>query len=164
MIETWVPVVGYEGIYEVSDLGRVRALPRWRRGKGNSLNLYKMRILKPRIRRRYLTVKLYKDGKSQDKPIHILVAAAFVGPRPQGWQVDHINRHPLDNRETNIRYTTPVGNALNSAKTKLDMDKVVEIRQRCVAGERKKDIATTYGISRQMVRAIEVGRTWKAKT
>lgn len=157
MRELWRPVSGYEGRYEVSDLGQVRS---FMSNSGAVMDI--PRLLKPRIRRRYLSVTLYKNRKGIAYSVHRLVAEAFIGMCPDGWQVDHINRNNLDNRQANLRYVTPTINSLNKATIKLDELSAFEIRMRARDGERKKDLAEEFGISRQMVRAIEVGRTWKA--
>ncbi len=103
--ESWLPVVGYEGLYEVSDLGRVRSLSRNRRdGRGYLPG----RVLRPGPQRRgYLTVSLTDaDGCVRSRRVHQLVLGAFVGPRADGMEVLHNNDVPGDNRLVNLRYGT----------------------------------------------------------
>lgn len=94
--EEWRPVVGYEGLYMVSDLGRVKSVPRkWAKGG----------ILKPAPDRRgYLRVDLSKNGKKETCRVHILVMRAFKGKCPTGHEVDHINFKRDDNRLSNLSY------------------------------------------------------------
>jgi HNH endonuclease len=114
------------------------------------------------VRAGYLAVGLYREADGRkDWSVHDLVLSAFVGPKPTGWQADHISRNGLDNRQVNLRYVTPAQNSQNKATTLLTLPQVVEIKRALRDGARKKDIAAEFGISRQMVRAIEVGRTWK---
>lgn len=116
MIETWKPVPGYEGRYEVSDMGRVRSLPHYVRlvahGK-ETRRLSPGRILRPGAQKSgHVTVSL---GRHNSRPVHQLVLEAFVGPRPaapEGSLVDilHLNSNPKDNRLTNLRYGTRAEN------------------------------------------------------
>lgn len=107
MIEIWQDVVGYEGIYRVSNLGRVKSLA----GTGNSIR--KEKILKGvPAHRGYIVVDLSKDGKRKRRHIHDLVMEAFVGPRPAGMHVCHTHDPTTsNNRLGNLRYDTPSGNA-----------------------------------------------------
>lgn len=113
--ERWLPVAGYEGIYEgmyeVSDLGQVRSVNRRVRHYGGGLACLRGRILKPTPGRdRRLTVKLSVDGITKTRLIHHLVLKAFRGPRPLGLQGCHNNGNPVDNRLANLRWDTAVEN------------------------------------------------------
>jgi len=103
--EEWKPVVGYEGFYEVSDMGRVRSLPRkWAKGG----------ILKPAPDEwGYSTVGLCKNGKRKTNRIHILVMQTFKGECPEGCEVDHIDGNPSNNCLENLRYVTHKENIHN---------------------------------------------------
>jgi len=96
MQEIWKDVNGYEGLYQVSNLGRVESLQR-------DVNL----ILKPRLRRDgYLIVSLSKNGKVKSKPIHRLVATAFI-PNPDNKKtVNHKDGNKLNNHVTNLEWNT----------------------------------------------------------
>lgn len=97
--EIWRPVVGYEGLYEVSNTGRVRSLNYNRTGK--------VRELKPEATEAgYLRIALCKDGKAKNHKIHAIVMAAFVGPRPEGYDVNHIDECKTNNRVENLEYCT----------------------------------------------------------
>lgn len=99
-------MVGYEGRYEVSSLGRVRSVPRARTKGG---------ILKPWAQGKvgYLAVKLRDRPHRPDRSalVHTLVAEAFLGPRPNGQQVRHLNTQSQDNRVENLAYGTGLDNA-----------------------------------------------------
>lgn len=94
--EIWKPVVGYEDFYEVSNFGRVKSLPRkWAKGG----------MLKPSpVGHGYLRVCLCKNGKRERVKVHQLVMEAFVGRCPAGYEVDHIDWNPSNNRLDNLRY------------------------------------------------------------
>ena len=104
--EIWKPVKGYEGLYEISNLGRVKSLSRIR---PNGMNcLYKERILKKQINKGgYHKVALLKnEGKSKLCSVHRLVAEAFI-PNPLNKPcVDHINMIKTDNFVSNLRWVT----------------------------------------------------------
>jgi hypothetical protein len=101
--EIWKPVVGYSGIYSVSNLGNVR------REVGFGCPV--QRILHPSIIGvGYPAVSLSSAKTSKPaktKSVHRLVAAAFIGPCPDGLQVNHKNGKKPDNRPENLEYVTP---------------------------------------------------------
>jgi len=109
--ETWVPVKGYEDRYEVSDIGRIRNLNYYGRGRSAILNLS--------AKTRYLKVTLVDDdGKSKTFWVHQLVAQAFLPEPEEGQnQIDHINGVKTDNRASNIRRASPKQN-INNPNTK----------------------------------------------
>ena len=79
VMENWKPVVGYEGLYEVSDLGRVKGVARVVEGPNGS-RLLKKRILKQsKDRNDYLTLTLCRDGKSKTRKVHQLDLTDNVG-------------------------------------------------------------------------------------
>ena len=98
MIEIWKDVLDYEGLYQASNLGRIRSL---KFGK----------IFKPQKQRcGYLHVGLHKKGKGKTCTIHRLVYEAFNGKIPEGLQVNHINEDKSDNRLENLNLMTPKEN------------------------------------------------------
>lgn len=118
--ESWLPVVGYEGRYEVSNQGRVRSLDRERLrniGSGVETNKLKGRILRACRRRSGHYACSLGDGKRQSvRVVHQLVLEAFVGPRPEGYEACHNNGDPSDNRVENLRWDTKSANALDSVR------------------------------------------------
>lgn len=109
--EEWRPVVGYEGAYEISDRGRVRSMDRVRTDTWGRRTRYLGQLLKPRRSgpqgKYYLTVALTNGAHGK---IHVLVAAAFIGPRPDGAQVCHNDGDRFNNQASNLRYATPSEN------------------------------------------------------
>ena len=105
--ERWLPAPEWEGLYEVSDRGRTRSLPRktasGRRGG---------RLLTPDKRPDgHLKVSLSDCGRRRKVYVHQLVMLAFVGPYPPGMEIRHLNGDPEDNRLENLAYGTKAENA-----------------------------------------------------
>tara|TARA_R110000851_G_scaffold120780_2_gene249280 strand:- start:1024 stop:1500 length:477 start_codon:yes stop_codon:yes gene_type:complete len=97
-MEIWKSVKGYEDLYEISNLGRVK-----------SLHFGKERILKgTKGNHEYLSVGMCKDGKNEISTIHRLVACAFLNHEPNGNKlvIDHINNIKKDNRLENLQIIT----------------------------------------------------------
>ena len=111
MEEEWRPIKNYEGLYEISNLGRVKSLNYRRTGKEN--------VLKPRKQKKggYLQIILCKNGMKKMVSVHRLVAEAFI-PNPDNKPcIDHINTIRDDNRVENLRWTTYEEN-MNNELTK----------------------------------------------
>lgn len=120
--EIWLPVVGHEGQYEVSSLGRVRSLDRQVRhlGKyGYHYRLKKGRVLSQNlINSGYLVVHLYTDGHRQVGLVHRLVALAFLGEGGD-LEVDHRDFNKQNNTIGNLRWLTHQVNSARSAPNRL---------------------------------------------
>jgi len=106
MDEVWKDVVGFESSYEVSSLGRVRSKTRLVVDR-KSKRIFKSRVLSPGVQsNNYLGIWLYANSKSISRLVHHLVAEAFIGPRPDGMDVDHVNGDRTNNSVANLRYLT----------------------------------------------------------
>lgn len=114
--EIWLPVVGFEGLYEVSTLGRVKSLDRVRLDPIRGAKHYKCKILSPGATPfGYLFVRLsYKNKPSVSKLLHRLVADAFI-PNPDNKpQVNHKNGIKSDNTVINLEWMTSSENVRHS--------------------------------------------------
>jgi len=113
--ERWVPIHGYEGLYEISDYGRVKSVQRFRRGKSGCMVPVPEKIMLVQAKKRksggrtlpYLEVKL-RDGSPRHTPcksflVHRLVAQAFVGELYEGAQVNHIDGDHQNNYYKNLQ-------------------------------------------------------------
>lgn len=114
--EIWRDIKGYEGLYQVSNLGRVKSLERVVIYKDGRRKVVKETIVKPRqTKHKYLQVCLYKNSKGLNHYIHRLVAEVFK-PNPHNYPtVDHINRIRTDNRVDNLRWAPWILQAKNSS-------------------------------------------------
>lgn len=113
--ETWKPAHGYEGLYEVSDFGRVRSV-RHRDTSRHFLRFIGGKTLKPILNSGYYGVNLYINGKAKLRKIHVLVLEAFIGPRPPGLFACHNDGNALNNHLSNLRWDTPSANIADSVE------------------------------------------------
>ena len=171
-METWKAVPGFEGLYEVSDLGRVRSLDRTiERATGPAT--YRGRVLRQSVREvgGYASVGLSDHGVQSTHLVHELVAAAFLGPRPLGMHVCHNDGAAANNVAANLRYDTPVGNHADKLRhgtlkhseahhnARLNREQIAEIRRRYASGI-KEDLATEFGVNANHIYRIAVRKRW----
>jgi hypothetical protein len=122
MNEEWRDVVGYEGMYQVSNFGQVRSIDRISEGKPGTMCRRKGRILKlnPNARKGYLLCSVIKHGVPSSKHVHRLVAEAFI-PNPDNKPViDHIDRNRANNVVSNLRWASHSQNQQNREENTLD--------------------------------------------
>ena len=107
--EIWKDIDGYEELYQVSNMGRIRSLDRYVRYSNGNVHYIDGQLIKPVMKRGYCAVNLYKDGIKQHY-VHRIVWKTFMGKIPKGMQVNHINENPLDNRLENLNLMSPKDN------------------------------------------------------
>lgn len=173
--EIWKPVVGWEGLYEVSDLGRVRSIKRMdcagRHRKGKFLQPSKI------CRNRYPAVSLNKNGIKKTRRISHLVLEAFIGPRtPDKPMALHWDDDASNNIPSNLRWGTQQDNEgdaqRNNRKARgsrmgnaiLTEDRVRNARVRVANGETCKDIAKEFGIHPSALNRAVRGEHWRHVT
>jgi hypothetical protein len=163
--EIWKPVLGYEGYYEVSSLGRVRSMPRMRITKGGGRAPCGGIILKQRKNSLgYMDILLRKDlertQRSKHYTVHTLVAEAFLGFRPAGMQVDHVDHDRTNNNVDNLRWLTQKENSRRRPATKLNEEIVNLIKKNVTAGQTQTSQAIAYGVACSTISKIVAGRRW----
>jgi hypothetical protein len=166
--EEWRPVGGYEDLYSVSSMGRVRSF--WAgRGLGKRGGL-----LRPAVGTTgHLTVALSHPDKSKRSwPVHQLVAYAFLGPCPPGQEVRHGPNGKLDNRASELCYGTRKQNLADRDRdgtdlrgdhctyAKLTAVIVAECKRRYAAGETQTVLAREFGVSQTAICDAVNGRRW----
>lgn len=173
--EDWRPIVGYEGLYEVSNQGRVRSLARTRRSRTGRTAKVGMRLIvthKLPSPHNHWIVTLSKDGNRSSYPLHCVVLTAFAGPAPDGLQCRHLDGDPDNNRRDNLSWGTPLENAADrdahgrtargdrNAAAQLTEAQAREIKSRPMGYGTGKRIAKEYGVSESIISDIRKGRTW----
>ncbi|MEA1064721.1 NUMOD4 domain-containing protein [Erwinia sp. HR93] len=168
--ERWRPVVNFEGLYEVSNFGRVRSVSRWVDfGKGRRLS--EGRLLTISIKGAYKNVCLCNNGVELTKTIHRLVAEAFVAGT--GKVVRHLDGNSLNNHADNLAWGSYQDNENDKARhgrtlkgekhhnAKLTREDVINIRQMHARGMTQLAIAAALCIGRGAVGCVVRGETWE---
>lgn len=166
--EIWLPVVGYEKLYEVSNLGRIKSL---RRDKIMTNSLQSTG---------YLTVGLTVDGATINMKVHRLVAIAFLDAPPNGHEVNHKDGVKTNNKLDNLEWVTKPENAIHrhkiglstqdnyirekgeaNANSKLTQEQVDEIREKYVPYKYSANkLAKEFGVSQSCIEHIINKRSW----
>ena len=171
--ERWLPVPGWEGRYEVSDLGRVRSLGMW------ITNQFGAPYYRPGIIRAlwtdprgYVHATLYRGNTQRRQAVHQLVMRAFVGPAPAGLEVCHNDGIPGNNHLSNLRYDTHSANLLDKGahgtaargesnhRNRWTEDQVREMRRLYAQGLSQSQIAVMFGARQATIQAIVSRKTW----
>ena len=115
MNETWKDILGYEGIYQVSNLGNVKGVDRYVKYSNDSVKFIKERILKTHTNNvGYSIVSLNYDGRRKTKIVHRLVLEAFAPIDSNTMTVNHIDGIKLNNRLSNLEWCTLSDNIKHS--------------------------------------------------
>ncbi len=166
----WKPIGDWEGWYEVSDTGQVRSVPRVvlfsdgrkRSYKGQVLSQYEDDF-------GYRKVTLKKNGKDFRVHVHILVSAAFHGPRPVGFVVRHLDNDHRNNRIKNLKYGTYEENSadqlrhgtrVRGVKTHNAVLTNASVKAMRAARGTITDIAEQFGVSRTTAWNVRNRKRW----
>lgn len=174
MIERWLPVIGYEDCYLISDKGRLVRIS----GHGNAKTpCWKIRI--PAIKYGYTNYHLCKNGVRRYHRAHKMVWEAFRGPIPKGKELNHIDSDRANPALSNLELMTRSENAAyafshngrpptnnpspgsrnGSAKlTEADIPKIFAMRE---DGMYQYQIAETFGVSQPMIGNVLRRKNWR---
>ena len=170
--EVWLNIPGYEGLYQVSNYGKIRSLDRHVKDSNNERRRFlKGKLLKFGITDKYQHVTLSISGKQTGYTVHSLVLLTFKGECPEGKETAHNNGIRDDNRLVNLRYATPVENYQDRVlhntdnrgerhgRTCLTENKVREIRNlsKYFSG---KELARKYSVSVSAISNILSRKSW----
>lgn len=177
--EIWKDIEGYEGLYQVSSLGRVKSLDRYVNCPINGINAKRLapgKILFLGCRNRYPFITLYKTNISKTFSVHWLVAKAFI-PNPENRkEINHLNGSRLDNNVSNLEWCTHSENIRHADKTGLRKmpkgenqcnSKLKQHQVNSLRFEYKNnnitqlELAKKYGVSRQTISDIINFKYWK---
>lgn len=133
--EVWKPIVNYEGLYEISNFGRVKSVLRKvlhpSLVNGAKYKTIPEKIRKPNIMKGYHCIGLVKDGNVKIYRIHRLVIEHFGERQPsEEYQVNHIDGDKSNNRIDNLEWVTPRENTLHAIKTGLRHNPNEETRRK----------------------------------
>jgi hypothetical protein len=174
-VETWRPIKNWPN-YQASDLGRVRSnyvVGRRRTGRRAAQRTGEWYLLKPAMKKGYCVADLSRDGRRRSFTVGHLVLMAFVGPRPPGQEVRHLDGDPMNNRLSNLCYGTPLENSDDKRRhgtqprgsrhyrAKLNEAQIAEIRRRRSAGETPTALAREFGVCSSHICCICSGTHWK---
>lgn len=170
MEEIWKDIIGFEGLYQFSNLYRTRVL-------FNKYGNISNKTIKIQNKDRYPYINLYKNNKHYNKKIHHLVLEYFVGPRPMGMEACHLNDIKTDYRIKNLRWDTRSNNGRDAVKnnkrfkpenkgskhglSKLIEKDIIQIRQRHINGESGIKIAKDYKVSFSLIYKIIKKKLWQ---
>jgi hypothetical protein len=154
--EKWLPVVGYEGFYEISNKGRVWGCRR-----------KKIRVCN-RWGSDYLKILLCKKGETELFNVHRLVAEAFIGPMQQGYCVNHKDGVKSNNNLDNLEYVTPKENTAHAHRTgltnpphgdrhyntKIKDSEIDKLGEMYASGISQRKIAQMYGVCQSLISQI----------
>ncbi len=176
--ETWGDIPGYEGFYQIcKETQQLRSLTRVckRSCNGNPTRLGQLMSIKREDDNR-LRVHLSRDGKQRGFLVHRLMWITFVGPIPDGYEINHKNGKPWDNDLNNLEVVTRLGNMQHAKRhglmncgrgerqgsAKLTAEKVVEIRNLYKTGDYSyQELANQFGIDLSHVGNIVKRYSWR---
>ena len=160
MSEVWKDIPGYEGLYQVSNLGNVKSLDRTIERKDGRSNFYKGVLMKPRLDnegRPYIF--LSKNKKRKRHKIQSLVSFVFIGPKPDAMVVCHKDSNVQNNQLINLRYDTQSQNMIDmyrqggkSSSGVLTIEQVLEIRNLYSEKDYKQyELAEMFKVSQRTI-------------
>jgi hypothetical protein len=160
-------IPGFESYYEASNYGKIRSLDRMVKGRNNTKYPMVGKILRPTPSGNgYLHVTLCIDGQEKTVAVHRLVALAFIGSLPEGWQVHHRNGIRSDNRLSNLQPLEGKQHASMHAQGEkhphamLNDTQVKEVKELIAQGYADAQIAPMFGVARNTIGSIRRGKTW----
>lgn len=161
--EVWKAVVGYEGLYEVSDLGRIKSLPK---RKGRFLHNESHILSQKNHRDGYKVATLCKDKKLKSYQTHRLVAQAFLSNPENKREVNHIDFNKSNNILSNLEWSSSQENKIHSLNhnrlpsAKITWQTVREIRELRKQGVTIPALVSMFPIKRTAIGNIVYNKTW----
>lgn len=170
-MEIWKDIYKYEGLYQVSNYGKIKSFPRKYQTKIRTLKPYK-------DKGGYLQVNLCKNNTTKTHKVHRLVLETFIGICPQGMEGCHNDGNPSNNFIKNLRWDTRKNNVKDAIKhnthidppkligsknhmTKFDNNQVINILEMFKNGKTIKEISKLLSVTHSCISHIVHRRSWK---
>jgi hypothetical protein len=177
-MEVWLPIIGWEGFYEVSNLGNVRSVDRvvsyLCAGRPVNRKIAGQPMKTVPDGDGYRILALQRDSRAHTVYVHAIVLETFIGPCPEGMQCRHLNGNKTDNRLENLQWGTPLQNAEDRDrhgthsrgekhhKARLSDAEVSDLRRaHSEEGLSYRVLGERFGCSAVHARRIVVGRSRK---
>jgi hypothetical protein len=157
--EIWKPIPGYEGLYEVSSIGRIKALPKRIKGNNGGVRFQPEMIMKLNpTKHGYLHITLCNQRNEKTWKVHRLVALVFVDNPHNKPIVNHIDNDKTNNAAWNLEWVTYKENTQHYYKTfndnKYTYEQVKEVYELVASGLSQKQITEKTGIQKPMLDAM----------
>jgi len=177
MIEEWKDIESFGELYQISNLGRVKSLPRLVKSRNPFISKEKIRI-GSLSSNGYLSIRLSKDGLATNNLVHRLVAEAFLPNSNNLPEINHKDGIKINCISTNLEWVTRSQNHIHAHKiglkqsnfkprygsknnkSKLTSKQVEEIRNKFKSGISRKELSKEYGVSITTISSINTHKTW----
>lgn len=174
-MEEWVAIEDYVGLYEVSNMGRVRSVARKITYSDGRIYNYPSKILSVNFCGKYKLpyVHLYRDSKRESRLLHRVVAKAFIPNPDNKTDVNHIDGNRENNAAFNLEWTTRLENMQHGFKTGLinntgikhgnniySEEQIQEVVNMIFLGYKQSEISTKTGVKVGTIQAIRQGKQW----
>jgi len=175
-MENWKDIIGYEGLYMVSDLGNIKTLKReYFTGEYYSKRVIHEHLLVPALDQKgYLRIGLSKNSKNTTHKVHRIVAIAFIENKSNKPQVNHKNGIKSDNRALNLEWADNSDNQIHAFKHGLNVARkgenhsmsklceadVLKIRGMYISGNTQTEISKIYNVTQANISEIVTKKSW----
>lgn len=166
MKEVWKDIPGYEGLYQVSNLGGVRGLVYQGKPRVKWVKPYSGFWGRPKV-------QLFKHKKNTLHPVSRLVLSAFVGLPPKGYQAAHLDGNPLNDRLDNLKWCSPKENnshkfmhgtmqhGFSSPGSKFSRETFALVEKMLGMGVSQYEIAEVFNVNQSTISRIKTRARWK---
>lgn len=178
MTDIWKDIAGFEGYYQISNLGSVRSVDRIApdtTGSWGRLRRLKGKLMKTQLLNGYWVVMLYKDSKYRHARVHRLIAEAFIANPENKPHINHINGLRSDNRIENLEWCSHAENMKHCydiglrkpirpeqcPTVKISFEIAEQIRKKRQNGTKNVELQKEYGLCKRSITDIVKNRTWK---
>ncbi len=171
MEEEWKDIVGFEGYYQISNLGRLKSLPKMYQGKYRGE--YIMKLFNDKQGYLYTMLNITKTRKRKHVLIHRLVAIAFIINNENKREVNHIDGVKNNNIVSNLEWNTRSENQVHAFKLGLDKPKIGSLNGKSILTENNvefikenikiisiKKLAEMFGVSKSTINNIKYKKSW----